>query len=385
MLLVCSPYSHYGGLMVGDLSFSERRNWLRLSRTPTVGPVAFRELIRRYEDAGDALEALPEIFRKRGKSASIAIPGLEQIEQEMLAMDAAGIRLIAACESDYPAYLKAIDPPPPLISIFGNIDVLHKPCVAIIGSRNASAIGLRFARQIASELGEAGYTIVSGMARGIDTSAHHGALETGTAAVLGGGVDHIYPKQNTELYREISLRGALVSESPFGHRATARDFPRRNRIISGLCMGVVVIEAAERSGTLITARYALEQNREVLAAPGSPLDPRTKGCNRLIRQGAGLIETSEDIINALTDIVPLGVAEPPNEYLDTSVREEIDDTDIEKAYTTLLDLCSPTPAPRDEIIRQSGILYAVAAAALMELELTGDILIEGDGRVCLNL
>jgi len=303
----------------------------------------------------------------------------------MMATDDAGIKLLAACEPDYPLYLKAIDPPPALISVLGNVDFLHKPCVAIIGSRNASAIGLRFARQIAGELGDAGYTIVSGLARGIDTSAHHGALETGTAAVLGGGVDHIYPKQNTELYHEMSHKGALVSESPLGYRATARDFPRRNRIISGLSMGVVVIEAAERSGTLITARYALEQNREVLAAPGSPLDPRTKGCNRLIRQGAGLIETSEDIVNALTDLVPPGIAEPENTFQDEDTDWGTLESDIEKAHTDLLGLCSPTPTPRDEIIRQSGLPFSIAAAALMELELAGDILIEGDGRICLNI
>jgi DNA processing protein len=371
--------------MQGDLSFSEKRDWLRLSRTPTVGPVAFRELIRRYGDANAALEALPNILNRRGKSASIAIPDQDLIEQEMMAMDEAGIHLLAACEPDYPPYLKAIDPPPPLISILGKTDILHAPSVAIIGSRNASAIGLRFARQIAGELGDAGYTIVSGLARGIDTSAHHGAIESGTAAVLGGGVDHIYPKQNAELYQDMAVRGALISESPLGYKATARDFPRRNRIISGLSMGVVVIEAAERSGTLITARYALEQNREVLAAPGSPLDPRTKGCNRLIRQGAGLIETGEDIINALTDLVPPGMAEPSDNYTDEATGAPVSEREIDNAYTVLLGLCSPTPAPRDEIIRQSGLPFAVAAAALMELELTDDILIEGDGRVCLNI
>lgn len=371
--------------MERTLSFSEKRDWLRLSRTSTVGPVAFRELIRRYGDAGTALEALPLIMSKRGKRSALVIPDISRIEQEMAAMDAAGIRLLAACETDYPAYLKAIDPPPPVISVLGKSDILHNPCVAIIGSRNASAIGLRFARQIAGELGDAGYTIVSGLARGIDTSAHHGALETGTAAVLGGGVDHVYPKQNAELYQDMAGRGALISESPLGYRATARDFPRRNRIISGLSMGVVVIEAAERSGTLITARYALEQNREVLAAPGSPLDPRTKGCNRLIRQGAGLIETSDDIIHALTDLVPPGLAEPSDSYESNTTDWQSLEGEIENAHAVMLGLCSPTATPRDEIIRQSGLAFPVAAAALLELELSGDILIEGDGRVCLNL
>jgi len=181
-----------------------------------------------------------------------------------------GIQILAACEPDYPKYLRAVDPCPLSSAYGGRSDILHQPCIAIVGSRNASAIGQRFARQISGQLCEAGYTIVSGLARGIDASAHHAALPTGTAAVLGGGVDHIYPPQNTELYQAMAEQGALISESPLGYRATARDFPRCNRIISGLSMGVVVIEAAERSGTLITARYALEQNREVMAAPGSP-------------------------------------------------------------------------------------------------------------------
>jgi DNA processing protein len=367
--------------MKGELSFSEKRDWLRLVRTPTVGPVAFRELIRRYGDAGKAIEALPTLLARRGKNKTVRIPSTDEIELEMQAHEDMGVKLLAACEPDYPRYLKAIDPPPPLISILGQPDLLHQPCVAIIGSRNASAIGLRFARQIAGELGEFGYTIVSGLARGIDTSAHYGALDTGTAAVLGGGIDHVYPKQNAELYAEMANNGALISESPVGYTATARDFPRRNRIISGLSLGVVVIEAAERSGTLITARYATEQNREVLAAPGSPLDPRTKGCNRLIRQGAALIENAEDVINALTDLSPPGIAEPVRDYVAKDMDWRDLEPDIDGAWEKLLGLCSPTPTPRDEIIRQSGLPIALAAAALMELELSGEIHVEGDGRV----
>jgi len=385
MLLVCSHHWRYALSMERILSFSEKRDWLRLSRVPTIGPVAFRELMRRFDDAGSALEALPGILARRGKKSVIRIPEIEIIENELQANEETGVHLLASCEPDYPEYLKAIDPPPPLISVRGNVDLLNTKSIAIIGSRNASAMGLRFARQMANELGEAGYTIVSGLARGIDTSAHHGALDTGTVAVLGGGVDHIYPKQNTELYQEMANKGALVSESPLGYRATAKDFPRRNRIISGLSLGVVVIEAAERSGTLITARYAMEQNREVLAAPGSPLDPRTKGCNRLIRQGAALIETSEDIINALTDLEPIGLAEPVREYSKNKVDWQEIEPELEKANASILSLCSPTPTPRDEIIRQSDLPIAIATGALMELELAGEILVEGDGRVSLNM
>jgi len=227
--------------------------------------------------------------------------------------------------------------------------------------------------------------VVSGLARGIDAQAHSGALNTGTIGVLGGGVDHVYPKQNEHLFDEMRERGALVSESPLGHRATARDFPRRNRIISGLSQGVVVIEAAERSGTLITARYALEQNREVLAAPGSPLDPRTKGCNRLIQQGAALIENTEDILHALANTRPPDLAEPHDTYDQPDIDWDEIEADIDAARGVLLSLCSPTPTIRDEIIRQSGVPTPIASAALLELELAGAILVEGDGRISLNV
>jgi len=303
----------------------------------------------------------------------------------MDASDNLGIKLIAACEPDYPPYLRALDPMPPVISLWGQVGILHKPCVAIIGSRNASAIGQRFARQIAGELGEEGFTIISGLARGIDASAHAGSLETGTAGVLGGGVDHIYPKQNAELFDEMRERGALISESPLGYRATARDFPRRNRIISGLSLGVVVIEAAERSGTLITARYALEQNREVMAAPGSPLDPRTKGCNRLIQQGAALIESTEDIVHVLENTHPPQMMEPGEDYEQSEFDWDGAQSEIDQARIEILSLCSPTPTPRDEIIRASGYPVAIATAALVELELGGDVLVEPDGRIGLNL
>lgn len=365
----------------GALSFSERRDWLRLIRTTTVGPVAFRDLIRRYSTAGAALDALPELAARTGRRAKMVIPPVEDIERELNAYDDMGVRLLASCEPDFPKYLKAVDPTPPIITVLGNVDLLHKPCIAIIGSRNASAIGLRFARQIATELGREGITIVSGLARGIDASAHWGALETGTVGVLGGGIDHIYPRQNTDLYREMLTHGAIVSESPLGYRATARDFPRRNRIISGLCQGVVVIEAAERSGTLITARYALEQNREVMAAPGSPLDPRTKGCNRLIRQGAALIENSEDILNVLAGIQMPLFEEGADEYTQPALNWDEIQGEIDKARATLLSLCSPTPTHRDEIIRQSNIPYPIAAAALLELELAGEIYAENDGKL----
>ena len=367
-------------MQTSELSFVERRDWLRLSRTYTVGPVAFRDLLRRYKTPSKALEALPHIIRKK----TVTVPTLDQVEAEMAASEERGVRIIAACEPDYPLYLRAVDPVPPIISVLGNTQILHRPCVGVIGSRNASALGLKFAASIAKELGEAGYTVVSGLARGIDASAHTASLSTGTAAVLGGGIDHIYPRQNTDLYHEICRQGALVSESPLGYRATARDFPRRNRIISGLCLGIVVIEAAERSGTLITARYALEQNREVMAAPGSPLDPRTKGCNRLIRQGAALIENAEDVLNILREVTPPYVMEPDHLYNSPDFDFEAAQTDIEKAVPKIIELLSTTPAPRDDLIRASGLPTSIVNAALLEMELNSDVLVEPDGRVAIN-
>jgi len=331
-------------VQVRALSFAEKRDWLRLSRTPRVGPVAFRDLLVRYKTAGAALEALPSIMRRKASD----IPPVEAIEAEMEQSEQMGVQILAACEADYPVYLRAVDPCPPLISLIGRPNILHQPCIAIVGSRNSSAIGQRFARQISGQLGEAGYTVVSGLARGIDASAHSAALPTGTAAVLGGGVDHIYPRQNTE------------------------------------SMGVVVIEAAERSGTLITARYALEQNREVMAAPGSPLDPRTKGCNRLIQQGAALIENVDDIIASLENVRPPQMMEPSESYNQTEFNWDNAQDDINDAKIAIESLLSPTPTPRDEIIRQSGFTTAIATAAMLEMELSGDALVEPDGRIALN-
>lgn len=299
-----------------------------------------------------------------------------------------GVRIICAVEPDFPDLLRALDPAPPLVSVWGDISLAHRPCVAIVGSRNASAIGQKFAAQIASELGEAGFTIVSGLARGIDAAAHDASLNTGTIGVLGGGVDHIYPRQNTELHLEMRERGLLVSESPLGYRATARDFPRRNRLISGLSLGVVVVEAAERSGTLITARYALEQNREVMAAPGSPLDPRTKGCNRLIRQGAALVESAQDIIDCLesarADALRDTLFDPSEDYQAPSFDADLARAEIDRACDALLQVASYTPTSRDDLVRTSGIPVNLANAALLELELNGELLVEVDGRVTRN-
>jgi len=333
-----------------ELSFSERRDWIRLIRTQNVGPVSFRDLINRYGDATTALDALPTLIRKK----PIHPPRPEQVEAEMDYAEQIGVKLICAIEPDYPEYLRALDPPPPVISVLGRSDILQRPCVAIIGSRNASAIGQRFANSLAAELGQAGYTVVSGLARGIDSAAHNGSLGTGTVAVLGGGVDHIYPREHADLHAQIAESGAIVSESPLGYRASARDFPRRNRIISGLSRGVVVIEAAERSGTLITARYALEQNREVMA---------------------------EDVIAVLETLRPLALNEPDNSYVSVKFDAEKASAEIEKAKRQVLSVLSPTATPRDDVIRATKLPLPIVTAALLEMELAGLICVEPDGRV----
>ncbi|MEO1407168.1 MAG: DNA-processing protein DprA, partial [Pseudomonadota bacterium] len=246
-----------------DLSDKERLDWLRLARTPNVGPVTFFQLLSRFGSVASAIDALPELAKRAGRKRSLKAPAEDVIEAELAATSKFGAKLIAACEPNYPRLLAALDPPPPILTVLGREDLLAQRAVAIVGARNASAAGRKIARDMAAYLGQQGFVVVSGLARGIDGEAHASALSTGTIAVLGGGVDHVYPPQHDRLYAAIAADGAIVSESPFGHRATARDFPRRNRLVTGLALGTVVIEAAERSGSLISARTAGEQGREV--------------------------------------------------------------------------------------------------------------------------
>lgn len=347
----------------------ERRDWLRLSRTEGVGPVAFAGLLARFGSASRALERLPELSQRAGRGKALTPPPLDRIEAELDAGANLGARLIAVCESDYPPLLAQLDPPPPLIWTRGDPAFLSNPCVALVGARIASAAGQRFARQLAHDLGTAGQVIVSGLARGIDSAAHEGGLPTGTVAVLGGGVDDVYPPEHADLYARIVAKGCVVSESPIGHTAQARDFPRRNRLISGLSRAVVVVEAELRSGSLITARLAAEQNREVLAVPGSPLDPRAKGPNDLIRQGAALCEGAEDVLRALSDLRTL--REPQGDLFEALNAPPPTDDDIDAVRDRLEALLSPTPISRDELARLAGVTPAVAFAALTELALMG--------------
>ena len=343
------------------LSAAERFARLRLARTDRIGPVAFSQLLGRYGSAVRAVEALPDLVRKSG--AATLPPSSEAVERELAAGDRLGARLLVLGDADYPQMLAELDPAPPVLWTRGRAELLNRPAVAIVGARIASAGGQRIARGLAQQLGQAGHVVISGMARGIDGAAHEGALPTGTVAVLGGGVDDIYPPEHADLYARLVDQGCVVSESPIGARAQARDFPRRNRIISGLSRGVVVVEAEIRSGSLITARLAAEQGRDVFAVPGSPLDPRARGPNELLRQGAILCEAIEDIERAFTTLRTL--REPPSDPL--AYDGEIEDAFLERVAALL----SPTPTPRDEIARAVGAPSAEVAAALLELSLVG--------------
>jgi DNA processing protein len=352
------------------LTDATRRDWLRLVRAENVGPVTFDHLIRRYGDPESALAALPGLARRGGRAVPPKVPSLAEAERELAEGARLGARLVAACETDFPPLLAALDPPPPLIWILGEPAMLCRPCVAVVGARIASAAGQRFARTLAQDLGQAGHVIVSGLARGIDGAAHEGALATGTAAVLGGGVDDIYPPEHARLYERIAAQGCVISESAVGARAQARDFPRRNRLISGLSLAIVVVEAEMRSGSLITARLAAEQGREVLAVPGSPLDPRAKGCNDLIRQGAALCEGAEDVLRVLAALP--SVREDGREPFEPfPLQGEALDAAVEDLRGRIADLLSPTPIPRDDLVRITGAPAPAVYAALTELALAG--------------
>ena len=346
------------------LSDSERLAWLRLARTETVGPVAFEHLLSRFGSAERALIALPDLARKAGRAAPLRPPPVDEILRELETGARLGARLICGGEPDFPARLAALDPPPPLIWTLGDAALLPRPSVAIVGARIASAGGQRFARQLAAELGQHGYVVVSGLARGVDGAAHEGSLASGTVAVLGGGVADIYPPEHADLHARIAGEGGcIVSESAPDRRAQAKDFPRRNRIISGLSLGVVVVEAELKSGSLITARLAAEQGRDVFAVPGSPLDPRARGPNDLIRQGAILCEGVEDVLRSLSTAPSL--RERDRTY-DPDPACDLDHDTLREAVAALL---SPTPVSRDELVRATRAPTSAVMAALVELAL----------------
>ncbi len=364
------------------LNTQERLAWLRLIRSENVGPVTFRQLLNRYGTASAALDALPVLAQRGGRRRIRVCPRVEA-EREIERLDRLGAQLLAMVEPGFPPALAAIEDAPPLLSLKGYGHLLNKDAVAIVGARNASANGRRLAQKLAGDLGGAGFLVVSGMARGIDAAAHQGSLESGTAAVVAGGIDNIYPPENEALYHAIAERGVLISEMPPGAEPKPQHFPRRNRIISGLSLGVVVVEAAPRSGSLITARRALDQGREVFAVPGSPLDSRARGCNDLIRQGAILTESADDVLRGLEGAVarPLAEGDEPD-FLDMlpAVPEE---SELAAGRKRIEDLLSPTPVMVDELIRQCQLSPAVVNTVLLELELAGRLERHAGNRVSL--
>ncbi|ATQ42670.1 DNA-processing protein DprA [Caulobacter mirabilis] len=345
-------------------SDAERIAWLRLARTPNVGPVAFDHLLRRFGSAKAALDALPRLTQR---GAVPRPPPETAAVAEIEAGERLGARLLLAGEADFPTSLRTLDtPPPPLIWTLGDLALLSRPAVAVVGARVASAAGQRFARGLAADLGREGLVVASGLARGVDGAAHEGALATGTVAVLGGGVADIYPPEHEDLHGRIAAGGLIVSESPPRHRAQAKDFPRRNRLISGLALAVVVVEAELKSGSLITARLAAEQGREVLAVPGSPLDPRARGTNDLLRQGAAVCEGIEDVLRVLEGLNGRGVREPERGGWSPAAGEP--DEALRERVAGLL---SPTAAFVDDIVRGAGAPAPMVFAALVELALAG--------------
>lgn len=330
------------------LTDDERIAWLRLARTPNVGPVTFAQLLKRFGSAAAALAEVPRLAR-RGGAEALRVLEESQARRELEGLQHLGGRLIASSEPDYPPGLAALDAPPPVISLLGHGVLFRREMIAIVGARNASALGRKLAQRLAADLGAAGLVVVSGMARGIDAAAHEGAFASGTCAVMAGGVDVIYPLENTGLYDRLKAEGAIVSEMPLSEPPQARHFPRRNRIVSGLARGVLVVEAAEGSGSLITANFALEQNREVFAVPGSPLDPRAKGTNKLLRQGAILTETADDVLAVLRPILGGGFSEPARETVE--VPGDASESEIDRIRSVVLEALGPAPVRVDELIR----------------------------------
>lgn len=364
------------------LTDEQRLDWLRLIRSDNIGPRTFRDLVNHYGGARAALHALPALARRGGAARPGRVCTLEEGQAELKAARARGVEFIALGEPDYPARLQMIDDPPPLIAVQGRLAVLGRPLVAIVGSRNASAAGAKFAQGLARDLGAAGFGIVSGLARGIDAAAHRASLASGTIAVLAGGHDRIYPAEHIGLVQQIVSEGAALSEMPLGWEPRARDFPRRNRLISGLAAGVVIVEAARRSGSLITARMAGEQGREVFAVPGSPLDPRAEGTNGLLKQGAIIVTEAADVMSALEPILGRALDLPAREPERTpAAPADIEPGDDDRAR--IVSLLGPTPTALDDLVRLSGASPAIVRTVLLELEIAGRLERHGGGLVSL--
>ena len=359
-----------------QLTDEERIAWVRLARTDSIGAITFHDLLSRFGTASAAIDALPDLARRGGRARALSVYPRAKAEDELSAALRLKAHVVAAGERGYPPFLRHVHGAPPLLCVAGNLDLADMDAIGVVGARNASALGLKFTRMIARALADNHILVASGLARGIDTAAHEASVQHATAAVLAGGIDHIYPPENERLHREIGERGLLITEMPPGTAPKAEHFPRRNRIISGMSRAVIVVEAALRSGSLITARFAAEQGRDVFAVPGSPLDPRAEGCNRLIRDGAQILTSVDDVLEVLR-MVPRPQAdlflEPPapEPHPDTSA------SDREHLFSFL----SPSETHVDDLIRESRLSADIVTALLLELELAGRVVRSKGGRV----
>ncbi|MBC7147781.1 MAG: DNA-protecting protein DprA [Rhizobium sp.] len=364
------PGARRTGIALND---RQRISWLRLIRSDNVGPATFRDLINHFGTAETALAMLPELSRRGGSTRAIRIATEAEAEQELETAARFGARFLGIGEPDYPAALRQIDGAPPLLAVKGDLSAASLPAVGVVGSRNASISGAKFAALMARDIGRAGYAIISGLARGIDTAAHRASLETGTIAAMAGGLDRPYPPENIDLLREIwDGRGLAISEMPFGWEARARDFPRRNRLIAGVALGVVVVEAAARSGSLITARLAGDFGRLVFAVPGSPLDPRCEGTNGLLKDGATVTTRPDDVLQALAPLTAIDLfsgreADEPGAGEDHGMASPPSDND--RARVT--DALGPTPVEIDDIVRHTGLAPSAVYLVLLELDIAG--------------
>lgn len=381
------------------LTDKQRLHWLQLIRSENVGAVTFMSLIEHYGSAEKALCALPELSSKGGAGKPIRVASREDAERELDAAHKIGVQFVGVGEPEYPPLLRATDNPPPLITIKGNPTVFQKPSVGIVGSRNASAPGKKITFQFAKSLGELGFSIVSGLARGIDSAAHSASLSSGTIAVLAGGIDHIYPPENTRLYQEIIEQGgAIISEMPIGWQPRAVDFPRRNRIIAGLSLGLLVVEAAARSGSLITARLAAEIGRIVFAIPGSPLDPRAAGPNHLIRDGALLVTNASDLAETLTPLTPSTPQNAQYSFFESPAEdflsfpsnnnepiEQVEHDSSDNELASVLSALSTTPIDIETLCMYSGVPLQRMYLLLIELDLAGKLIRHSGGYVSLSV
>jgi DNA processing protein len=355
-----------------ELSDTEKLARIQLYRSENVGPITFHQLLGRYKTAVEALNMLPELAQRGGRSSKLHIYPKEKVIKELESHEKHGAHLIVWGEALYPQKLCRIPDASPVLSYKGNPALFENQTIAIVGARNCSLVGKKLASTYAQELGEHGYTIASGLARGIDTAAHQGSLSTGTLAVIAGGIDQIYPPENNALYEQLFENGLVIAESPLGTEPQSNLFPRRNRLISGLSLGVIIIEAAFQSGSLITARYATEQGKEVFVVPGSPLDPRYKGSNHLLKQGANLITSSQDVIDVLEK--PYMIPVNQDETDETLFHDETDEQTSVELSQEILSLLSTSAISLDELIRACRVSSMKIQGTILQLELAGKVI-----------